>query len=543
MRQVAYPVRNKWASQFRWARTAKALPKRPIAVPNNDTCCSRDQQKHPIAMDLPRFYSRNRSCLGLPRPCGACTQVDIKSGIRHRLVTVVFLGVVTSALSLVALVRMLSTATSQRVERGRDYVEEETTRLATATGTTAADRGRLLAESPRSQIMGMWGGYADARGNLYRNVPDAWRRAVSDVVTTARDGHTAIIRESDLPDCILLAGARPAASGEIAWVAYPIRTPPYLNSWRWIVLALSLVTLLLAATAVQAVITFKRGAGAISKSLVGLAKDLSTPVPRPPMSELGKIADGIAVMARSLATAREAQERMARELEQQARLAALGRVVAGVAHEVRNPLASIKLRLDLAVSEAPTLPPIVEQAVGHASAEIARLDRLVADLLVVAGRSLGPRRRVDVGRLVRERTTALLPWAKLRRVEIAVEGEGTADVDADSMARAFDNLLRNAIEASPPDDTVHITITPGEALQIIIDDRGTGVDQERAAMLFEPFFTTKSNGTGLGLAISRAIARAHGGDATYERRGAVTRFTLSLPRPLATAPTAREASA
>ena len=119
------------------------------------------------------------------------------------------------------------------------------------------------------------------------------------------------------------------------------------------------------------------------------------------MRELSEIADGIAALARNLAQSRQEQERLGRELARQERLAALGRVVAGVAHEVRNPLASIKLRLDLAVSSSPVLPPPVEQAVSHASAEIARLDRLVADLLVVAGRSLGPRRQTALGALVR----------------------------------------------------------------------------------------------------------------------------------------------
>src|SRR5207237_175422 len=163
-------------------------------------------------------------------------------------------------------------------ERGREYVNEETTRLASvgtgATGSAEAssgltvdgERSVLLTASPRSQVMGMWGGYVDAKIG------------------------PAAVRDTRLP---------------ASW------QPP-----------------------VAAVITFKRGTTALNGALVMLAKDLSTPVPRPPVRELGDIADGIAVLARSLALAREGEERLGRELERQERLAALGRVVAGVAHEV-----------------------------------------------------------------------------------------------------------------------------------------------------------------------------------------------------------------
>jgi signal transduction histidine kinase len=474
-------------------------------------------------------------------------RVSITPPIRHRLLTVVFLGVVTSGLSLVALVRMLSTATTQRIERARDSVAEETARLAQA-AAAGSERRELLGQWPRSQVMGMRGGFVEGGAKVAGPLPEPWRPLVDDAVHQAAARGQAAATERHLADGRVVVSARPVGDGTFAWAAWQVRTPPYLDNWRWIVLALSVVTLLLVATAVHAVVTVKSSAAALNGALAALATDLSTPVPRPPVRELSDIAEGVAALARRLATAREAEKRLGRELARQERLAALGRVVAGVAHEVRNPLASIKLRLDLAVanesSASPPLPAFVEQAISHASAEIARLDRLVADLLLVAGRSLGPQRRTDLAQLVRDRVAALAPWAQLRGIEMRIEGSASAEIDCDSVGRALDNLLRNAVEASPPGGTVSVLVEEkGAEVHLRVEDRGTGVAGDRAAELFEPFFTTKADGTGLGLAICRAIARAHGGDVVYGREAGVTRFELTLPRRLPPGEPARETPA
>jgi signal transduction histidine kinase len=200
-----------------------------------------------------------------------------------------------------------------------------------------------------------------------------------------------------------------------------------------------------------------------------------------------------------------------------------------VAHEVRNPLASIKLRLDLIGSKTP-LPDGAAQAIAAVSQEITRLDRLVADLLVVAGRRTGPHRRISLGELVRTRAAGLGDWAAGREVSIATAGDGEAGVDPDAIARAIDNLLRNAVEASPHGAQVVARVAPqGAGVCVRVEDSGIGVEPSRVSELFEPFFTTKADGTGLGLAISRAIARAHGGDLTYAREEGTTAFQLVLP--------------
>jgi signal transduction histidine kinase len=445
--------------------------------------------------------------------------------LRQSLLIVAVLGIFTAALSAVALYRAIGASNAQRAERAREAVAEEVARLA-AVGPDG------LAATPT--MVGLRGGLARDPVEIVDRVPPDWREPLARMFLKKGERPDALV-EATLPGGHLVARVGPAPGRRLAWAAIAVRPSPYLQSWRILVVALTLSALLLVGNALYALFTVRRAARALQGGLRALAQDLSAPIPRSDVRELGDIADGIATLARHLAEARRIQERLARDLARQERLAALGRVVAGVAHEVRNPLASIKLRLDLAVAPdaaeaARPLAPGVRQAIAHASAEITRLDRLVADLLIVSGRPLGPRHEVALGELVRERAEALAPWAALRKVAIEADGEGLVSADPDAIARAVDNLLRNAVEASPEGGSVRMRVEHGdEVLRIAIEDRGAGVPPARAAELFEPFFTTKAEGTGLGLAISRAVARAHGGDVLYTRDGAVTRFELLLP--------------
>jgi signal transduction histidine kinase len=346
-------------------------------------------------------------------------------------------------------------------------------------------------------------------------------------VTASQTAHARVVHEVPFGHATLVVAAEPSTTGSSAWAAYLVRPLPSAWTWRAIVVLLTLATMLLFATAVRAMVALTRGAAELNASLVSLASDLSSPIPRPAVRELGDVADGIANLAQKLAHARAEEERLGRELSRQEHLAALGRVAAGVAHEVRNPLASIKLRLDLASASAP-LPAPVDSAIMHASSEIARLDRLVADLLVVAGRAVGPKSAASIGALIRARTDGLSVWAKERDVTLETVGDATAIIDSDAIARALDNLLRNAVEASPPGGRVDVRARALEnCVSICVEDRGPGI-ADGTRLLFEPFFTTKAEGTGLGLALSRAIARAHGGDVAYAREGKVTRFELTV---------------
>jgi signal transduction histidine kinase len=298
----------------------------------------------------------------------------------------------------------------------------------------------------------------------------------------------------------------------------------------------AVATVMLVVSSLRTSAALERGVTALRGSLDALGKDLRAPIARPALRELDAIADGAVALARDLARAQEEHDRLTRELGERERLAGLGRVAAGVAHEVRNPLAAMKLRADLARRSSEVTPAIATDLEEIAS-EIARLDRLVSDLLVLAGRRPGhrPSRDVtehEVGELVAARTALLRPWAASHGVTLVARqaSDTGALIDPDEIARAIDNLLRNAVEASPKGSQVEAIVraTGAGTLEIDVIDHGGGVPVERAAELFEPFFTTKPGGTGLGLALARAVAATYRGTLTYTHEDGATRFRMTL---------------
>jgi signal transduction histidine kinase len=448
------------------------------------------------------------------------------AAIQFHLATIVALAVITSALAVMALMRAFEMTEEHRLRRVTDRVTDELAQLARMPRAQDA-----LSNRPPSTFVGLRAGWV-ARPQDFSppdNLPTAWRAALARTIEQAAAQQAQVVTNSEVRGSVLVLAARPAVSGGLTWVGFLIPPSYYLARWRWIVFGLAMATGLLVITTLWAILAFRRNTRSLHDTLVALGKDLTTTVPEPQIAGLVGIADGIRGMARDLLSAREAEARLVGELTQKDRLAALGRVVAGVAHEVRNPLASIKLRLDLTAA-AHELPEPARQAIEAASTEILRLDRLVSDLLVIAGKRTGPLHKIDLGLLCRERVEALRPWAQAAGVEVRADGEAAAAADPAAVARAIDNLLRNAVEASPRGATVDVHLrTADSSVLVDVTDRGPGVAPARERELFEPFFTTKADGTGLGLAITRAIARAHGGELSYGREQGMTRFRLALP--------------
>jgi signal transduction histidine kinase len=214
------------------------------------------------------------------------------------------------------------------------------------------------------------------------------------------------------------------------------------------------------------------------------------------------------------------------------RLAALGRVAAGVAHEIRNPIAAMRLKAENALANesdrsrsTDALQVVVEQ--------VGRMDQLLQNLLRSVQRSDIKRKPVtDIHAFLAEHAALFREQAGQRTITVDCPQRFATPVSFDEaqIGRALDNLILNAIQNSDDGTPVLLRAEMIETeLQLAVADKGTGVPPAIREHLFEPFATGRPDGTGLGLAIVREVAEAHGGRVTLEHRCDGTTFTLELP--------------
>lgn len=292
------------------------------------------------------------------------------------------------------------------------------------------------------------------------------------------------------------------------------------------------------------------------------AGDLDVAVPVERDDEVGQMARSFNEMAARLrqakatdldaiAQARQVAERVmlledVRHLHEVNRLKS--EFVAEASHELRTPITSLQLGINLALEHPEALRPREAEILTMCRDEAERLARLVRELLDLARIESGTRAprfaRCDTASLVREAAEPLRLMASSRGVELAVEApDGLPDVEVDraQIDRVISNLVTNAARATRPGGRVVISAsaTP-EGVVVAVADTGIGIAAEHLARIFEPFAQVpgaQAGGAGLGLAISRRIVDAHGGHLSVESMpGVGSTFTFTLPR-------AREAQA
>lgn len=221
-------------------------------------------------------------------------------------------------------------------------------------------------------------------------------------------------------------------------------------------------------------------------------------------------------------------------------LAALGRLTAGLAHEIRNPLSSIAGSIRL-LESSPALSEEDRELCGIVEREAARLNDLVTDMMDLSRPRAPVFARVDAAGVACEVVAlASRSGRAASDVRVVYSGESKLVIRADSaqLRQLVWNLVRNAVQASGAGDTVTVAVERvGERATLSVADTGIGIDDEAKSRIFDAFFTTRSQGTGVGLAVVKRIADAHGFALAVDSsagRGAVFRVELSAA--LATAP-------
>lgn len=223
-----------------------------------------------------------------------------------------------------------------------------------------------------------------------------------------------------------------------------------------------------------------------------------------------------------------------REVRRQERLAALGKMAAGLAHEIRNPLASMRGSVQVLASEL-NLSPDQSQLMEIVLRESDRLNRIVSDFLVYARPPRNERTVVELSSILTE-TMALLRNSPELRHDHKVTCRCPKDPvhyqgDPNQMRQIFWNLARNAIQAMPRGGELRVTLDdrPGREVMIAFSDTGDGMTREQKDRLFEPF-TSTTGGTGLGMAIVYQLVRDHNGKIVVDSESEKgTRISIKLP--------------
>jgi signal transduction histidine kinase len=227
-------------------------------------------------------------------------------------------------------------------------------------------------------------------------------------------------------------------------------------------------------------------------------------------------------------------------IEHQEKLASLGVLAAGVAHEIRNPLTSIKARLFTLNKAVKATPSAVEDA-GVIEREINRLEHIVRAVLSFARPTEPKQQLMPATALLRDVQELMSAQLSKANIELTIEvlGEPMIPVDPDQLKQVLLNLVQNAADSIEEHGKIVLRAAVGRAnlgdrpanvAVLEVQDNGRGISAEAQKRLFDPFYTTKPSGTGLGLSIAARIVERHGGALRYETKvGHGTTFGILLP--------------
>ncbi len=224
-----------------------------------------------------------------------------------------------------------------------------------------------------------------------------------------------------------------------------------------------------------------------------------------------------------------------RELLESKKLAAIGTLASGVAHELNNPLNNIFLSVQILKRQfGEDIPPTVREIVEDVYGQTLRVKGIVGDLLEFARGREPMLRKVELNNLITEAYKLLHKSMNMDKVSFHLDSDMNGvfiDADPEQMERVFINLFANAIEAMEAEGSLTVKVLKEEeSIEVWVSDTGVGMSGELIDKVFEPFFTTKDKGTGLGLAVVFNIIKKHNGAIHIESEiGEGTSFIITLP--------------
>jgi signal transduction histidine kinase len=309
-----------------------------------------------------------------------------------------------------------------------------------------------------------------------------------------------------------------------AWTLKRIPSLPGTNRFRayLIVAGLGVAALICVLLTLLVVRNLQSGVLKIEGGLENLERDLTSQIPMgDDPGEIKRIASAINRLGAILHEKIDSEKQIEDRLRHAERLAALGRLIAGVAHEVRNPLATIRLRVQMCQQSSED--PSVYESCTVALEEIERLNGMVNRLLNFSQPVQLHPEPTNLRLLLEQRLEGFAERARNHRVRLVTNfnrDPQLLSLDQSRMAQVFDNVIQNAIEAmADSGGTLSMNLTSDgnrsaarRDVCVEFNDTGTGISPAIAGRVFDPFFTTKSTGTGLGLSICHELVRAHGGE-------------------------------
>jgi signal transduction histidine kinase len=356
------------------------------------------------------------------------------------------------------------------------------------------------------------------------DVPSAERSAIEEIARRAQESGTAqqLLRGGN--ELVLICAARIPEQNAVVWAMQRKSRQTATVGRRVLLVALVLAALLSVGGTLRMALVLRRGVVQIQGGLTALEENFSYSLQEGD-GELGEITKSINRMA-------DVRRKLEEELRREDRLRAVGRTVAGFAHEIRNPLNGIRLsmqvleqRLKIGTVQAPDLKLVM--------GEVDRMDGLLGDLLTFREKKKIDVCGQDVLPIVERCVELVQPKNGNARIVIEAPEERSllqAYVDPLRLTQATLNLLLNAVEATGVQGEVVVKVHgANNKVEIEVRDSGPGLSEEQQRHIFEAFYTTKPNGTGLGLAVSRQLMTEMGGELNYVSSGKGASFVIVLP--------------